>query len=34
MEISINVFIFILYSLFILYLQHFVNRYTEFVRSL
>ncbi|KAH8312070.1 hypothetical protein KR093_011139 [Drosophila rubida] len=34
MEISINVFVFILYTLVVLYLQHFVNKYTEFVRSL
>lgn len=34
MEISINVFVFILYTLIVLYLQHFVNKYTEFVRSL
>ncbi|XP_032595624.1 uncharacterized protein LOC116805753 [Drosophila grimshawi] len=32
MEISIDVLIFIFYTFLILYLQHFVNRYAEFVR--
>ncbi|XP_017124038.1 uncharacterized protein [Drosophila suzukii] len=34
MEISINVFVFLLYTLVVIYLQHFVNKYTELVRSL
>ncbi|XP_034660705.1 uncharacterized protein LOC117896476 [Drosophila subobscura] len=34
MEISINVLVFLLYTLIVIYLQHFVNKYAEFVRSL
>ncbi|XP_017058361.1 uncharacterized protein LOC108099379 [Drosophila ficusphila] len=34
MEISINVFVFLVYLFVVIYLQHFVNKYTEFVRSL
>ncbi|XP_030370248.1 uncharacterized protein LOC115620899 [Scaptodrosophila lebanonensis] len=34
MEISINVFVFVLYTLVVSYLQYFVNKYTAFVRGL
>ncbi|XP_023035786.1 uncharacterized protein LOC111519402 [Drosophila willistoni] len=34
MEISFRCFVFVLYTLIVIYLQHFVNKYTEFVRRL
>ncbi|XP_017846705.1 uncharacterized protein LOC108602907 [Drosophila busckii] len=34
MELNINVVVFILYSMLVLYLQFFVNKYTEIVRRL